>query len=86
MGQVYQARHIDLSTMVAIKVLNTYWTQDDDAIERFKREARTAAKLDHPNTVRVFDYGVAEKTCYLIMECLEGETLRKRLRIISRCL
>lgn len=79
MGQVYQARHIDLSTMVAIKVLNTYWTQDDDAIERFKREARTAAKLDHPNTVRVFDYGVAEKTCYLIMECLEGETLRKRL-------
>ncbi|MEW6738238.1 MAG: protein kinase, partial [Acidobacteriota bacterium] len=79
MGKVYQARHVDLGTMVAIKVLNSYWTQDSEAIERFKREARAAAKIEHPNTVRVFDYGVEETTCYLVMEYLEGESLRERL-------
>ncbi len=80
MGQVYQARNVDQGTMVAIKVMNRCLTQDNEAIERFKREARAAAKVEHPNTVRVFDYGVKEAACYLVMEYLEGESLRERLR------
>jgi eukaryotic-like serine/threonine-protein kinase len=79
MGQVYQAHHLDLGTMVAIKVLNKNLTMDDQAIERFKREARASAKVVHPNAVRVFDYGVEDGTCYLVMEYMEGESLRKRL-------
>lgn len=84
MGRVYQARHKVLGTMVAIKVLNSYLTQDEEAIERFKREARTAAQLEHPHTVRVFDYGAQSSTCYLVMEYLTGESLRERLQRIKK--
>src|SRR5256885_15654452 len=55
MGQVYQARHVELGTMVAIKVLNRNFIQDEQAIERFKQEARASARIVHPNAVRVFD-------------------------------
>lgn len=80
MGLVYQAKHIELDKFVAIKILNTRLVQDDDAIERFKREARTLAKLEHPNIVKVFDYGVKGTLCYLIMEYLQGESLKTRLK------
>lgn len=80
MGLVYQARHIELDKFVAIKVLNTRLVEDEEAIERFKREARTLAKLEHTNIVKVFDYGVKGTTCYLIMEHLQGESLRSRLK------
>lgn len=80
MGQVYQARHIDLKKMVAIKVLHNHLTEEEGAIERFKREALAAAKLEHPNIVRVYDYGVNHKICYLIMEYMEGESLRERIK------
>ncbi|MEW6731109.1 MAG: bifunctional serine/threonine-protein kinase/formylglycine-generating enzyme family protein [Acidobacteriota bacterium] len=79
MGRVYKARHLDLGNLVAIKMLNTNLIQNDEAIERFKREARASAKVLHPNTVRVFDYGVEGNACFLVMEFLEGEPLRKRL-------
>jgi serine/threonine-protein kinase len=80
MGRVYQARHLDLDTMVAIKVLSSALNRDHDAIERFKREARAMAKIQHPNAVRVIDYGVGDENCYLVMEFLEGESLRDRLQ------
>lgn len=81
MGQVYLANHTILASQVAIKVLNTNFVADDDeeAIERFKREARATASIDHPNAVKVFDFGVEENICYLVMEYLAGESLRKRL-------
>ncbi len=81
MGQVYLANHLVLANQVAIKVLNTNFVADDDeeAIERFKREARATASIDHPNAVKVFDFGVEENICYLVMEYLAGESLRKRL-------
>ncbi len=80
MGLVYQARHVELDTQFAIKILNTNFVEDSEAIERFKREARTAAKLEHPNIVKVFDYGVEDTVCYLVMEYLVGESLRTRLK------
>lgn len=84
MARVYQARHIDLGILVAVKVLKTAFTQDPSLLERFKREAQTAASLDHPNSVRVFDYGVQGTACYLVMEYLEGESLRQRLKARRR--
>ncbi|MBI4854485.1 MAG: SUMF1/EgtB/PvdO family nonheme iron enzyme [Acidobacteria bacterium] len=80
MGLVYQAKHIELDKFVAIKVLNTRLIEGEEAIERFKREARTLAKLEHANIVKVFDYGVKGTICYLIMEYLQGESLRIRLK------
>lgn len=80
MGLVYQARHVELDTQVAIKILNANFVEDNEAIERFKREARTVAKLEHPNIVKVFDYGVEDAVCYLVMEYLVGESLRTRLK------
>ncbi len=80
MGQVYVANHIALGSKVAIKVLNTTFIGDEEeATDRFKREAKATAAIDHPNAVKVFDFGVEDNVCYLVMEYLNGESLRKRL-------
>ncbi len=79
MGRVYQARHCELETMVAIKVMSAALSSDGEAVERFKREAKAMARVQHPNAVRIIDYGVEQGECYLIMEFLQGETLRERL-------
>lgn len=79
MGRVYQAQHIDLESMVAIKILSSALNNDRDAIERFKREAKAMGRIQHPNAVRVIDSGVDHGNCYLIMEFLEGESLRECL-------
>lgn len=79
MGRVYQAQHIDLENMVAIKILSSALNNDRDAIERFKREAKAMGRIQHPNAVRVIDSGVDSGNCYLVMEFLEGESLRERL-------
>lgn len=79
MGRVYQAQHIDLENMVAIKILSSALNNDRDAIERFKREAKAMGRIQHPNAVRVIDSGVDNGNCYLVMEFLEGESLRERL-------
>lgn len=79
MGRVYKALHVDLDTMVAIKLLNASMSADRDAIERFKREAQANAKIKHPNAVQVLDYGVVDGLCFIVMEFLEGESLRERI-------
>ncbi|MBX7218881.1 MAG: SUMF1/EgtB/PvdO family nonheme iron enzyme [Blastocatellia bacterium] len=79
MGRVYKALHVDLDTMVAIKLLNANMSADRDAIERFKREAQANAKIKHPNAVQVLDYGVVDGLCFIVMEFLEGESLRERI-------
>lgn len=80
MGRVYEACHLGLEKTVAIKVIRTNFLGDAETVERFRREARTCASIEHPNSVQVFDYGVDGGQYYLVMEYLRGESLRERLR------
>lgn len=81
MGKVYRAMHIHIDTPVAIKVLNQALVSNQSAIERFRREAKAAGRIHHPNAVQVKDFGVAEdNTVYLVMELVEGKSLRDLIR------
>ncbi|HAA58814.1 MAG TPA: hypothetical protein DCE42_28890 [Myxococcales bacterium] len=81
-GAVYKAEHSDLDTPYAIKVLNLGLQDNAEAVERFRREARAVASLDHPNVVRVIDFGFLEEEgfYYLVMEYLEGQNLQHQLK------
>jgi len=80
MGAVYEALHVELDRRVAIKLLLPDFTADTDALERFRREARAAARLNHPNVADTYDYGVLpEGGAYIVMEMVEGQTLREYL-------
>ncbi len=79
MGEVYRARDTRLNRSVAIKILPEALASDPMRMQRFEQEARTVAALNHPNILSVFDVGVQAETPYLVMELLEGETLRERL-------
>jgi serine/threonine protein kinase len=80
MGAVYLAEHLELHRKVAIKVLVPGRDEDQKlALERFIREARSAAALDHPNIVRIFDVARHNEVPYLVMEYVDGETLQQVL-------
>ena len=80
MGAVYLGVHLELHRQVAIKVLSPAKGEDHKlALERFLREARAAAALDHPNIVRIFDVARHNDAPYLVMEYVEGETLQQTL-------
>src|SRR5664280_2248164 len=79
MGEVYRARDARLNRSVAIKVLPSAIASDPDRMRRFEQEARSIAALNHPNILAIHDVGVQDGTSYLVMEMLEGETLRERL-------
>ncbi|HET8820238.1 MAG TPA: Stk1 family PASTA domain-containing Ser/Thr kinase [Thermoleophilaceae bacterium] len=76
MADVYCAEDTHLGRQVAIKVLHRRFAQDQEFVERFRREAKSAAGLNHPNVVGVFDRGEHEGTYYIAMEFLEGRTLK----------
>ncbi|MFT7630195.1 MAG: serine/threonine protein kinase [Mariniblastus sp.] len=76
MGAVYQARQINLDRNVALKILSPRLSGDPAFAERFLREARTLAKLSHPNIVMVFDFGKAGDFYFLTMEFVDGVNLR----------
>jgi formylglycine-generating enzyme required for sulfatase activity/tRNA A-37 threonylcarbamoyl transferase component Bud32 len=76
---VYEARDIELDRVVALKVLKPYWTDEPGFVTRFRREARVAARLCHPNIVTVHETGEAEGRLYIAMEYLPGRTLRRFL-------
>ena len=76
MGVVYLAEHVQLARKVALKVLAHEFTTDAEFRERFVREARAAAAVDHPNIVPVYDAGEADGLLYLAMKHIEGRDLR----------
>ncbi|MDQ8045444.1 MAG: serine/threonine-protein kinase [Patulibacter sp.] len=79
MAIVYEATQIDLERSVAVKVLNRNLAADDAFRRRFRREARLAAALDHPNIVTIHDFGEADEGMYLAMAMIDGETLADRV-------
>ena len=74
MAFVYKARDMQLERFVAIKTLKPNYVNQETFVDRFKREAKTAANLNHPNIVQIFDWGI-EKEPYFVMEYIEGNTL-----------
>jgi Tol biopolymer transport system component len=79
MGEVYRARDTRLGRDVAIKVLSAHLSANPELRTRFEREARAISQLNHPHICTLYDIGHHEGIDYLVMECLEGETLAARL-------
>ncbi|MEP6636104.1 MAG: protein kinase [Acidobacteriota bacterium] len=80
MGTVYRARHLLIDRAVAVKVLNPRFVEDEAAQVRFRREAKAAGRLQHANAVGVTDFGqTSDGYVYIVMELLEGRTLREVL-------
>ncbi len=79
MGEVYRAKDTRLDRSVAIKILPAQFSADPVRKQRFEREAKTISSLNHPHICVLYDVGHQDGTDYLVMECLEGETLAKRL-------
>ena len=75
MGTVYQARQVAMDRMVALKIIRADMVLSPEAAGRFSREMRLTAKIEHPNTIRVYDYGQIEGQLYLTMEFVRGRTL-----------
>jgi len=80
MGEVYRARDTRLNRPVALKVLAPSFTTDAEGLARFTQEARTTARLNHPNIVAVYDVGVHSGVPFVVSELLEGKTLRARMQ------
>ncbi|HXG65266.1 MAG TPA: serine/threonine-protein kinase, partial [Blastocatellia bacterium] len=81
MGKVYRATHTQLEHAVAVKVIHSELASDHVAMERFRREARAAALIRHPNAVAVTDFSVTpDGAAYLVMEFLSGTDLREKLK------
>src|SRR3984893_18582708 len=79
MGEVYRARDKRLERTVAIKILPAQFSADPVRRQRFEREAKTICSLNHPHVCVLYDIGHQDGMDYLVMECVEGETLAKRL-------
>ncbi|HEU4869630.1 MAG TPA: protein kinase [Pyrinomonadaceae bacterium] len=79
MGEVYQARDLDLARDVAVKVLPSTFSADTTRLHRFQQEACAAGALNHPNVLIVHDIGAHDGAPYIVSELLEGQTLRKRI-------
>src|SRR5215470_15047958 len=78
MGEVYRARDTRLERAVAIKILPAHLSSDPIRKQRFEREAKTISSLNHPHICTLYDVGQHDGVDFLVMECVEGETLSKR--------
>ncbi len=79
MAQVYKAYHSQLDRYVAVKVLRSDLVEEKEFLARFQREARSVASLRHPNIVQVYDFDLQDDLYYMVMELLEGDTLKTSL-------
>ncbi|HYY74306.1 MAG TPA: protein kinase, partial [Solirubrobacterales bacterium] len=84
MSTVYLARDETLERPVAVKVMHREISDQPDQLERFRREARAVAQLSHPNVVAVIDAGEDGGYPYIVLECVEGETLKQRIERVGR--
>src|SRR5438045_3134526 len=84
MSTVYRAFDETLERWVAIKILQNEIAEDDDQLERFRREARSVARLNHPHVVTVIDAGEDQGCPYIVFEYIAGETLKERIRRLGR--
>ncbi len=82
MAQVYKAYHPQLDRYVAIKVLRTDLVEDAEFLARFRREARAVAALRHPHIVQIYDFDVQDDLYYMVMELLQGDTLKAYLNYL----
>ncbi|HYK42624.1 MAG TPA: serine/threonine-protein kinase [Thermoanaerobaculia bacterium] len=80
MGKVYRAKNVMLERIVALKTLTPLLSSDEGFVQRFLKEARVAARLNHPNIVQIYDFGCVEGIHYLAMEYVDGESLRAILK------
>src|SRR5438270_14031477 len=84
MSTVYRAFDTVLERQVAIKLMHREMSSDSDQLERFRRDARAVAQLNHPHIVGVIDAGEDDGTPYIVFEYVEGETLKDRIRRLGR--
>lgn len=77
MGDVFSAEDMALGRRVAIKILHPQFARDEAFVSRFRREAQNAAGLNHPNIVSIYDFGKHEDTYFMVMEVIQGRTLRE---------
>jgi len=82
MAQVYKAYHPQLDRYVAVKILRSDLVEEEEFLARFRREARAIAALRHPNIVQIFDFDVQNDLYYMVMELLEGDTLKAYLNTL----
>ncbi len=80
MADVYMGKDTLLGRKIAVKVLHSQFSADEAFVKRFRREAQAAANLTHPNIVGIYDWGQFEKTYFIVMELIEGRSLREVLR------
>jgi eukaryotic-like serine/threonine-protein kinase len=85
MADVYLAEDQELGRRVAIKLLHARYVNDEQFVERFRREATHAAGLSHPNIVSIFDRGEVDGSYYIVMEYVEGRTLKELIRSRGLC-
>jgi len=81
MGEVYRAKDTTLDREVAIKILPELVSRDPERVQRFQREAKVLASLNHPNIAAIYGFESADKQNFLVMELVEGDTLRERLKV-----
>src|SRR6059058_729413 len=84
-GVVYSAKQLSVDRIIAIKVLGAHVSTDPSWVKRFHNEARAAARLDHPNTVRLIDFGeTKEGLLFIAMEFLQGRSLADEITRVGR--
>src|SRR6266498_4600518 len=84
MGEVFLAHDAVLAREVAVKVLHRSLAGDQGFVDRFRREARAAATLNHPNIVAVYDWGAVDGVYYMVMEYVHGRSVRDLLNAMVR--